>query len=117
MSFTYNVGIAAFLGSSLLRKLNVGHHDAVPAEPARWRYNDGKVMQGLVNRRAAEAGLWARGEFVCSHAVAADRPRRPTTIDTRVSDPGGLSGIDVAAANRETAPTEPLSDLPDRSHG
>ena len=36
VSFTYNVGIAAFLGSSLLRKLNVGHYDAVPAELARW---------------------------------------------------------------------------------
>lgn len=64
VSFTYNVGDDAFSKSTLLKKLNAGDYDAVPAQMARWNKNDGKVMPGLVNRRAAEAGLWAKGAFV-----------------------------------------------------
>lgn len=98
VSFAYNVGVGAFRSSTLLRKLNAGQYEAVPAELARWKFNDGKVMQGLVNRRAAEAGLWARGEFVSSGSVKAEQPKTPTAVDTLVKNPGGLSGIGAALA-------------------
>lgn len=74
VSFAFNVGVGAFAKSTLLRKLNAGDYDSVPAELARWNKNDGKVMRGLSNRRAAEAGLWARGEFVSSRAAPAESP-------------------------------------------
>lgn len=80
VSFVFNVGIDAFRKSTLLKKLNRGDYDAVPAELARWRYNDGKVMQGLINRRAAEAGLWAKGEYVSSRHVKAE-PKAPPVAD------------------------------------
>ena len=76
VSFTYNVGDDAFAKSTLLKKLNAGDYEAVPAQLARWNKNDGKVMPGLVNRRAAEAGLWAKGEFVSSAPVDA-KPGNP----------------------------------------
>ena len=69
--FANNVGIDAFAKSTLLKKLNAGDYDAVPGQLARWNKNDGKVMQGLVNRRAAEAGLWAKGSFAASNTVEA----------------------------------------------
>lgn len=71
ISFVFNLGEGQFKKSTLLKRLNEGQYDAVPAELAKWKYNDGKVMQGLVNRRAAEAGLWAKGEFVASKGVEA----------------------------------------------
>lgn len=71
VSFAFNVGLKAFKRSSLLKRVNKGELDAVPAELAKWKYNDGKVMTGLVNRRAAEAGLWAKGEHVSSRGVEA----------------------------------------------
>jgi lysozyme len=71
VSFTFNVGVSAFAKSTLLKKLNKGSYAAVPAELARWNKNDGKIMPGLVNRRAAEAGLWAKGGFVASSTVEA----------------------------------------------
>lgn len=74
VSFVFNVGIAAFRGSTLLRKLNNGGYDAVPEQLSRWNKNDGRVMAGLTNRRAAEAGLWAKGAFVTSRAVSVDAP-------------------------------------------
>ena len=80
VSFAFNVGTGAFGKSTLLKKLNAGDYAAVPQQMARWIYNDGKPMQGLINRRAAEAGLWAKGEFVTSRNVAAE-PEAPAIVD------------------------------------
>jgi len=66
VSFAFNVGNRSFLKSPLLKKLNSGQYDAVPTELAKWNKDGGKVVQGLVNRRAAEAGLWSTGSFVSS---------------------------------------------------
>lgn len=98
VSFAYNIGDGAFAESTLLRKLNAGEYDAVPAQLARWKYNDGKVMEGLINRRASEAGLWARGGFAASKTITAQAPREPSAVDALIKDPGGLSGIGAAIA-------------------
>lgn len=71
VSFTFNVGGSAFAKSTLLKKLNAGDYDAVPKELARWNKDNGKVVAGLTNRRAAEAGLWATDSFVASADVQA----------------------------------------------
>ncbi len=64
VSFCYNVGTAAFCNSTLLKKLNQGEYEAVPSELQKWTKAGGKRLQGLVHRRAAEAGLWAKGAYV-----------------------------------------------------
>lgn len=66
VSFTFNVGVTAFKTSSLLRKLNAGDYNAVPSELMKWTKSKGQQMTGLVNRRSAEAGLWAKGSYVQS---------------------------------------------------
>lgn len=58
VSFSFNVGVGAFLDSTLLKLLNKGHKSQVPAQLARWIYSGGRKIRGLVNRRAAEAELW-----------------------------------------------------------
>lgn len=55
----YNIGADAFGKSTLVRILNNENYGAVPPQFARWNKNDGKVMRGLIRRRAAEAALWA----------------------------------------------------------
>lgn len=84
VSFAFNVGLARLRSSTLLQRLNAGRYDEVPAQLARWVYGGGKVLPGLVNRRAAEAGLWARGAYVASAHVEADlaapRPVQSRTI-------------------------------------
>lgn len=71
VSFDFNTG--ALHKSTLLKKLNAGDYDAAPAELMKWVNAGGKRVQGLVNRRAAEAGLWAKGEFVSSNTVEAKK--------------------------------------------
>jgi lysozyme len=58
VSFVFNVGDGAFRSSTLLRLLNQGQPDQVPAQLKRWVMDNGHVVQGLVNRRNKEIALW-----------------------------------------------------------
>ena len=53
-SLTYNIGASAFCSSTLVRKLSAGDYAGACAEVTRWNRAGGRVVQGLVNRRAAE---------------------------------------------------------------
>lgn len=58
ISFCFNVGRTNLANSTLLKKLNTGDYDAVPAELMKWTRGGGKELPGLVRRRQAEAALW-----------------------------------------------------------
>lgn len=59
VSFAYNVGLGNLRSSTLLRKHVAGDHVAAGAEFHKWTRAAGKVLPGLVKRRAAEALLYA----------------------------------------------------------
>lgn len=83
VSFAYNVGsdidadtVAEGLGdSTLLRKFNANDMRGAVAEFRKWNKNDGKVLRGLVRRRAAEAALF--DGFTGDSAIAAGRAAAP----------------------------------------
>ena len=102
VSFVYNVGAGAFRQSTLLKKLNAGNYDAVPAELARWNKVKGKVVRGLVNRRAAEAGLWARDAHVAGNMVEAATPRG-SVAPVAVGGAGAVAGAGILATAGEHA--------------
>lgn len=85
VSFAFNIGEGkgGFATSTLLRKLNRGDYASVPGELAKWVHATVKGkkvrVEGLVNRRAAEAGLWARGSFVSSSTEPA-KPAAPPAL-------------------------------------
>lgn len=54
----FNIGIGAFQKSTLLKVLNQGKYEAVPAQFMRWVNGGGRKLPGLVKRRAAEAALF-----------------------------------------------------------
>ena len=62
-SFVFNVGATAFRKSTLLRKLNAGDYEGAANEFPRWNKGGGRVLQGLVNRRADEKSLFETGAF------------------------------------------------------
>lgn len=85
VSFVFNVGEANFGKSSLLKKLNAGNYAAVPSELMKWDKANGVRVQGLANRRAAEAGLWAKGAHVASQYVEPEPVPAPTAdITTKI---------------------------------
>lgn len=58
VSFAYNVGIKALTDSTLMRMHRAGDYAGAKGQFARWNKNDGKVMNGLIRRRAAEAAMY-----------------------------------------------------------
>ena len=58
VSFCFNVGATAFKNSTLLRRLNQGGYEEVPAQLRRWVHCRGVVVPGLVSRREHEIALW-----------------------------------------------------------
>jgi lysozyme len=65
VSFHFNTGRIA--RATLTRKHCAGDFAGARAEFARWIYNDGKVLRGLVRRRTQEAELYGRAEsLACS---------------------------------------------------
>lgn len=57
VSFHYNTG--AIATATLTKKHRAGDYAGAKAEFARWNRAGGRVMAGLVKRRAAEAELYA----------------------------------------------------------
>jgi lysozyme len=58
VSFAFNLGSGALASSTLLRKLNSGDFKGAADEFLRWNKAGGKVLEGLVRRRAAERQLF-----------------------------------------------------------
>lgn len=56
--FVYNVGIANFAKSTMLRKLNQQDYDGAANEFDRWTRAAGHVLPGLVARRQEEKDLF-----------------------------------------------------------
>ena len=55
VSFIYNLGRSAFLNSTMFKRLKERNFAAAATECNRWVHCNGKVLKGLVKRRAAEA--------------------------------------------------------------
>jgi len=58
VSWVYNLGGGNLKASTLLKVLNSGEYDGVPAQMMRWNKAGGKVLEGLTRRRQAEADLF-----------------------------------------------------------
>jgi lysozyme len=58
VSLAYNIGLTAFGSSTLLRRLRAGDKAGAAEQFAVWRKAGGKVLAGLVSRRADERALF-----------------------------------------------------------
>ena len=62
VSLVYNIGASAFAKSTLRRYLVARDFTAAAREFGRWIHGGGKVLPGLVARRAAERQLFESGD-------------------------------------------------------
>jgi lysozyme len=61
VDFAYNCGNANLKSSTLLKKVNANPNDiTIGLEFAKWNKGGGKILNGLVKRRAAESELYFR---------------------------------------------------------
>jgi lysozyme len=76
VSFAYNVGVPAFLSSTLLRLHNVGDYAGAAAEFPKWIHSAGQVDPRLVDRREVEHDVY----------VAASPGRTPWPLPSEAPD-------------------------------
>lgn len=94
VSFDFNTGGLA--QSTLLKKLNAGDYASVPHEMMKWvKGTDPKtkkkvIIEGLVNRRAGEVGLWASGAEVASSNAEAEKVTPPVVTKETVTWGAGV---------------------------
>jgi len=59
VSFTYNVGVANFMNSTLLKRVNANHNDPdIRTQFLRWDKVGTKKLSGLTKRRKIEANTY-----------------------------------------------------------
>lgn len=78
ISFYGNLKTKTFLKSSVLTYINENRLDEVPGRMALYRLGDGKVMPGLVRRRAAEGVLWMTPE-----ATIESSPKETVAVENK----------------------------------
>lgn len=113
VSLVFNIGEGNFSSSSLLKVLNAGDYDAVPAQIVRWnKITQGKkkvVSSGLVRRRQAEADLWlmtSDAPFPMPQKVAVpagDKPLRKSRTMSNASIATAVGTIGLVAPAIEPA--------------
>lgn len=81
VSFSYNVGLGALEGSTLLKAVNRGDFDAAARAFHAWNKGGGKILPGLVQRRIREAALFMKP------AHAPDEPAMPQAVTKSVEAP------------------------------
>jgi lysozyme len=111
-SFVFNLGGGAFRSSTLLKVLNQGKYDDVPAQLMRWNKAkvDGKTvpLNGLTRRRTAEAALFSLDAQLPSQEGGAKMAQKPTAeapkplTKSRTMQGAGIAG--AATALGEIAP-------------
>lgn len=101
--FAFNVGVAGFRKSSVLKAHNRGDYQAAARAFSLWSKAGGKTWPGLVRRRAAEAALYmeptepeAVEEPEMPQAVEPERPMTSSTIN-RASVAAGTTATLAAA--------------------
>jgi lysozyme len=80
-SFSYNCGISALQKSTLLKRLNKGDYSGAAEAFGVWNKGGGKVLPGLVARRAREAALFMKP------VVAPAEPAMPQKVEKAVEPP------------------------------
>jgi lysozyme len=111
VDFAYNAGVGALQKSTLLKRVNAGKFDEVPAEFMKWTKGGGKELPGLVRRRRAEVELWrgldAKAPVVTSQArLAPDQPQASKSIvqSKEANAAVAAGGLGTIAAVQEIMP-------------
>jgi len=100
VSFSYNVGSGALSKSTLLKHLNAGDYARAASHFADWKRAGGKVLPGLVRRRAAEAAMFmSNAPLDMAQKVDAEATKmKPLEALAKVGTPLALTGGGVVSA-------------------
>jgi lysozyme len=109
--------------SGVLLALQDNRLSDVPLQLMLWVRSGNQVNPGLVNRRAAECGLWATNSFVASGSAPVNISKAPTVTQSRIkfsamltalASMGTISvGVEEAGRQLKDLVSQHVGDLPD----
>lgn len=105
VSLCYNIGGANFAKSSVARFCNKGQFKQAADAFALWNKANGKVLPGLVRRRAAEAALFSKSGVTKTEEIRpeVDVPKgKPMVMSTTNIAAGATAAAGVAATIKDT---------------
>jgi lysozyme len=105
VSFSYNVGSGALQKSTLLKHLNAGDYARAASHFADYKKAGGKVLKGLVRRRAAEAAMFMEDEEPTEMVQKVDKPDTKMKVAEVISKVALPTG--VVAGGGATVATKP----------
>lgn len=109
--FAFNVGVGNFRKSSVLAAVNGGDLASVPRRLALWVKAGGRMLPGLVKRRAAEAALFmAAEEGEDAAPVNTRRPVEPIVGKDFKSSSTNIAAVISAAGAAVTSATGRLEE-------
>jgi len=130
VDFAYNAGVGNLKSSTMLKKINSGDLDAVPAELMKWTKGGGKVLPGLVRRRQAAGAWWTAGaepttpeqvfDHEQEHRLEPDAPSPQRTMANSKQGNAALltAGLgSVGVAKEVAAQAKDASDVADQFMG
>lgn len=97
VSLAYNIGAAGFKRSSVLRRLNKGDRSGAARAFHMWNRGGGRILAGLVSRRAREAALFLKPvvapeePFMPQAVEPSKEPPKPATVAVGTCAAGGLA--------------------------
>jgi lysozyme len=103
VSLCYNIGVGAFRRSSVARFCNRGQWKNAADAFALWNKAGGRVLPGLVRRRAAEAALFAKsGNARDEIRPVVDEPKgKPMALSTTNMAAGVTAAAGITAATKD----------------
>jgi lysozyme len=113
VDFVFNVGPSQFLTSHLFKYHKAGEYEKAAAEFPKWKYDNGKIVRGLVVRRVAERSLYTLQEPQEVHqrtdepehsvqSTVGSVPEAPVSNAGQSSPAQPLPTLSVAPASRST---------------
>ncbi len=92
IDFSYNLGLGNLGASTLLRLLNQGDYAGAAGQFDLWDRAGGKVLAGLLRRRAAEKTLFERGMLSDAEGAPSSAPAAVPSTSPAAPGAGGFLG-------------------------
>lgn len=114
VSLCFNIGPQAFARSSVVRHLNAGNRPAAADAFRAWNRAGGRVVEGLVRRRAEERALFLTGSYPSGPipVYSADAEGRLGGVIARLSEAEVLAVLDRAGGRSRDPALPPASPAP-----
>ncbi len=111
VSLSYNIGSGALGKSTLLKHLNKGDYARAASHFPDFKKAGGKVLKGLVRRRAAEAAMFVRDDEPTEMVQRVDKPdtklKLGETLAKVAAPAAAVSGTGAHVATRPAEPAKP----------